>query len=107
MRLILAILFALITSPVWAADVSLSWDPSDNATGYRIYTSTDGGQTWDSGVDVGDVTEYTYTGVPDSGLVLFRVSAYNSSAEAIRYEAGAWYCAPWQPPNHPTGVGVE
>lgn len=101
------IVIVLISFSAYAADVKLSWDPSDNATGYKIYMSTDQGQSWDAGVDVGNVTTYLYPSVPDTGLVLFRVSAYNSQANVVRYNAGVWFCKDWVPPDMPTGVGVE
>jgi len=105
--LLTALAILLTTATCFAADVKLTWDPSQNATGYRVYMSTDRGQTWDAGVDVGNTTTHTYIGVPDIGLILFRVSAYNSQANSIRYNAGAWYCAEWVPPTVPTGTGVE
>lgn len=108
-RFILAVtgMLVLISFPAHAADVKLAWDPSDNASGYRIYMSTDQGKTWDMGTDAGDVVQYNYPNVPDTGLILFRVSAYNSSNEVIRYEAGVWYCADWVPPTQPSGIGIE
>lgn len=91
----------------YAADLTLRWDASADATGYKIYQSTDSGATWDAGTDVGNVTEYTITGVPDSGLVLFRVAAYNSQGEAVRLEAGAWYNGDWKPPKAAGGLGIQ
>lgn len=42
--LILAIL--AMASLGWAADINLSWDVVAGVTGYKVYTSTDGGTTW-------------------------------------------------------------
>jgi len=81
-----------------AAEVTLKWEASADATGYKVYKSLDSGTTWDAGVDVGDVTEYIYTGVEETGLVLFRVSAYNSFGETISYWSGAFYNHLWLPP---------
>jgi len=90
-----------------AADVTLQWDPSDGATGYMIYKSEDLRATWDAGIDVGNVTTYIYQNIREDGPVDFRVSAYNSQGEAIRYEAGAWYDLTKKPPNRPSGTGIE
>ena len=88
-----------------AADIDLNWDVSDGAVGYKVYQSVDTGQTWD---EVGDVVACTTPlVVPDSGLVLFRVSAYNNQGEVIRCDAGAWYNGDWTPPAQPTGTGIQ
>jgi hypothetical protein len=57
--------------------------------------------------DVGNVTEYTWADVPDSGMTLFRVGAYNAKGEAIRFDAGAWHNLDWAPPRRPGGLGAE
>ena len=89
-----------------AADVNLKWEASVEATGYKIYKSLDNGVTWDAGIDVGNVTEYTVTGVEETGLVLFRVGAYNTSGEGVSYWSGAWYNKLWMPPLSAQGLGV-
>jgi hypothetical protein len=89
------------------ADATLKWDPSEGATGYKIYQSTDQGATWDAGVDVGNVTEYLYQGIPDTGLVMFRASAYNASGESIKYGSGCWYNGSFAPPEQPSGLGMD
>ena len=102
------ILFLLFIPTIChATDVTLKWDAATGATGYKLYQSTDNGATWDAGVDVGNVTSYVYPNVPESGLVLFRVSAYNATDEAVRYEAGAWYNFLWKPPQATSGLGVQ
>jgi opacity protein-like surface antigen len=92
-----------------AADVKLSWDPVDGATGYKIFQSLDVGQTWTQVADVtnGSTVETTLTGEPDSGLILYRASAYNENEEALRTEAGAWYNGDWMPLQNPGGTGIE
>ena len=86
----------------------MSWDASDGATGYKIYHSSDMGTTWDAGTDVGNVTTCVMPNVPDSGLQLYRASAYNANGEATRLNAGVWYWgdAPGPPPQ-PTGIGIK
>ena len=99
--------FLILTTPVLAADINLRWDPSDGATGYKIYKSLDLGTTWSTGVDVGNITLYKITGVEENTLILFRVSAYNQTGEAIRTEYGAWYDHRKKPPLNPTGLGIN
>ena len=91
----------------FGADVTLKWDASAGATGYKVQMSTDKGTTWSATRDAGDMTEYTWLGAPSTGLLLFRATAYNAAADAIRTDAGVWYCGDWITPNKPTGVGVE
>ena len=102
--IILLIVFAI---PTYAANVNLTWDGSTGATGYNVYMSTDNGTSWCTPQDVGNVVIYTYTGVPDTGLVLFRISAYNTQGEYIRYWSGAWYCEDWKPILSPSGAGIN
>ena len=106
LSLIAGILF-LMVGTVFAADVNLKWDAVDGATGYNIYKSLDNGVTWDAGTDIGAGTTYAYTNVEETGLVLFRVSAYNVTGEAIRYWSGAWYDKTKMPPDDPGGAGIE
>jgi len=90
-----------------AEDVTLAWDASKGATGYKLYKSVDLGITWTEPIDVGLVTEYTYKDVEETGLILFRASAYNAQGEAIAYDAGAWYNFLWRLPESAGGLGVK
>ena len=111
MKKLITILFMaimLMAFSVQAADLPMAWDASAGATGYKVYVSVDNGATWDAGVDVGNVTTYTYLNVPEDGLILFRVSAYNTSgAEGIRYKRYLAYDGTAGPPPAPTGFGME
>jgi len=108
MKKILAVLAMVLmfTGTVFAADVQLKWEVAADATGYNIYKSLDNGATWDTGIDVGNVTEYIYTGVEETGLVLFKVSAYNAVGETVSDWSGAWYNKLWMPPLSAQGLGV-
>jgi len=90
-----------------AADKTMSWSASAGADGYKIYKSEDLGVTWDAGIDVGNVTTYTYTNIIETDFVLFRISAYNGTAEIVRYDDGIWYNGTFQPPAIPSGYGME
>jgi len=106
-KLLLAIVaFFFMCGMAFAADITLKWEVSTDATGYKIYKSLDLGVTWDAGLDVGNVTTHIYTGVEETGLVLFRVSAYNASGETISTWSGCWYNKIWQPPLSAQGLGV-
>ena len=106
-KLLMTIACVLLVSTASAADIHLKWDPSTGATGYKLYMSTDNGQTWDAGSDVGNVTEVAAFTVPDDQLVLIRVSAYNAQGESIRYDAGVFYNSSWKVPSQPSGAGIE
>ena len=101
------ILFLILTAPVFAADINLKWDPSEGATGYKIYKSLDIGVTWSPGTDVGNVTTFRVLNVEENIIILFRVSAYNQTGEAIRTEYGAWYDHRKKPPLNPSGLGIN
>lgn len=106
-KLFLAVaLLVLIAAPAWAADFTLQWDAVADATGYKLYRSVDSGVTWEMIEDVPGASEKALTGQPDTGLVLYRVSAYNANGETIRAWSGAWYNGDWQPPSDPGGLGI-
>lgn len=101
---LLSIVF--VTGPVLAADFTLEWNAVPDATGYKLYRSVDSGVNWEQIEDVPGATEKALTGQPDTGLVLYRVSAYNANGETIRAWSGAWYNGDWQPPSDPGGLGI-
>ena len=107
MKRLLLVIMILFATPSFAAEVTLQWDAVDNATGYRIYSSTDNGESWGSAIEVGNKTTFTVMDVPDNGRVLFAVSAFNANGESIRYDAGVFYCKDCTPPSAPSGIGVE
>jgi len=106
LRFLTALLILFFAATANAADVSLSWDASPGATGYRIYQSVDQGIIWS---EIGDVTGTSAlaTGIADTGLVLFRISAYNTQGESVRTWSGAWYNGDWRPIDDPGGAAVE
>jgi len=108
MKTFLSILCVLVMATfASAADKTMSWDAASGADGYKIYKSEDLGVTWDTGLDVGNVTTYVYTGIIETGMVIFRISAYNLQAEIFRYQDGLWYNGTFTPPDLPKGFGVE
>ena len=107
MKALICLIVLLFAVPVSAVDVNLAWDSVPNATGYKVYMSTDGAATWDSGVDVGNITTYTYPTVIETGIVHWKVSAYNTNGESISAWRGAWYDRTKLPVDYPSGLGVE
>lgn len=126
--LVILILFACIHPfnwqkrifPKWfhgsahAADCGFEWKASAGATGYWLEYSLDQGATWTGRKATGSLVpnalgyvSWTYTGVPETGLVLFRVAATNATSTAIRLEAGAWYHHAWRPLPTPSGAGIS
>ena len=86
-------LFAILTSfviigvlqlncqPVHAADLSLSWDSSSGATGYRIYYGFES-RSYIFEVDIGLWTQCTISGLDPGQTYYFAVTAYNDFAES-------------------------
>ncbi len=107
-RLLVGFLIVLATAVnVQAADITLKWDAVTGATGYKIYTSTDGGTTFGPALDVGSVTTRIMTGQADNVLILYKVSAYNASAETVSHWQGAWYDGRKKPPGVTGGLGIQ
>ena len=106
--ILLAIALVFISIPAFAADVKLAWDPVTGAASYKIYMSTDQGVTWTSGINVGNVTTYTYTGVSDTVQVLFKASAIGpNGAESVGHWYGVFWDSRKKPLDVPYGLGVK
>ncbi len=74
--------------------VRVSWQPSptdtvglvgDAASGYRVYTSTDG-LGWSNGAPVTGATAYTLTNLAPDSLLFIRVTATNNGGESLSTE---------------------
>ncbi len=90
-KFLLILVMVLSASFALAADVDLKWEASTGAMGYKIYKSEDSGITWETPLDVGNVTTYKYLNVIETKMVIFKVSAYNEFGESVRHWSGAWY----------------
>ena len=77
-----------------AADITLTWDTDPNATGYRVYQSTDLGANWTLAADAPSLP-ITVSGLPDSGLVLLSTENYNAQGVAERVDVGFYYNGDW------------
>jgi hypothetical protein len=77
-----ALLVAIgISSPALAQSVTLGWDPSDGADGYRLWRGTTSGAYTDS-IDVGNVTEYVITDLLPDQTYYFAVQSYAGAASS-------------------------
>jgi hypothetical protein len=66
--------------------VTLEWDPVSGAAGYRIYYGTTQGgpyfQSPGNGVDAGNVTAFTVTGLAGRARYFFVTTAFNATSES-------------------------
>ncbi len=87
--LTLTSILALIATPAHSADVTLAWDPNSepDLAGYRVYYKEafsgppyngTGATEGDSPIDVGNVTEFTLSGLTDGVTYFFVVTAYDT-----------------------------
>ena len=75
-----------------AAEVTLLWDPSTNATGYVLHYGTESNY-YETSIDVEDNLQYTVSDLDDNQLYYFAVSAYNENGDSdysdeISYNTG-------------------
>jgi hypothetical protein len=103
----------LLTCPglLLAQNVELAWDPSDSddVAGYKIYYKADSSELpldgiealeGPSPIDVGDVTSFTLTELPEGSVYYFRATAYDSAgyeSSLSNLTASAWIPAPVAP----------
>jgi hypothetical protein len=83
-----------ISSPTLAtaAEVTLQWDPSTNASGYVLHFGTES-NFYENYIDVEDNLQHTVLELDENQLYYFAVSAYNDYgdsdlSEAISYNTG-------------------
>jgi hypothetical protein len=80
----LAVHFILYVIPIisYAAQIELAWDASVGpVTGYKIYYGTNSG-IYDFSINVGNFTSCTISGLQESTIYYFAVTAYNDIAES-------------------------
>jgi hypothetical protein len=82
-KIMLAVLLLMpMPMPVWAADVTVAWNPSSDASviGYRLYYWVDGGEM--QTIDCGNVTQYGPITFPDNSRVVMVATAYSATDES-------------------------
>jgi hypothetical protein len=101
----------LLPATGFAQDITLAWNPSvsSDVTGYKLYYQADTADQpmegiealeGSSPIDVGDVTTFTVTGLPEGSIYYFRATAYNSAgleSDPSNLTASAWIPAPLLP----------
>jgi hypothetical protein len=75
-----------------AAQVTLAWDKSSGAVGYKIYSGT-ASNSYSWVVDVGNVTTYTTANLTDGYTYYFAAKAYDASFHESDYSAEVSYKA--------------
>jgi hypothetical protein len=75
-----------------AAQITLAWDVSDGAAGYKIYSgTTSNNYTWVA--DVGNATSYTTANLTDGYTYYFAATAYDASLLESDYSTEISYSA--------------
>ncbi len=64
-----------------AATVTLAWDASSGATGYKLYYGT-ATKNYTTTIDVKNVLTYTIPNLPDGSTYYFAATAYDASSES-------------------------
>jgi len=82
----------LYCHPGYAAQVTLAWDENTepDIAGYKIYYGT-ASRMYNWFLDVGNVTRYTITDIPDGGTLYFAATAYNVSGIESGYSSEAYW----------------
>jgi hypothetical protein len=84
--LILISFFLLPSSGLYAAQVTLAWDPSTdpNVTGYRVFYGTSS-YSYQFNNDAGENTTITVSNLQDGATYYFAVNAYDSSGNESQF----------------------
>ena len=86
--LLVALTSILLLFPLgtYGAEISLAWDANSepDLAGYIIYYGDASGD-YSHSLDVGDVTEFTVTGLDDSGTYYFAATAYDRDGNESAY----------------------
>jgi hypothetical protein len=80
-RAALMVLALLVSLSSFAGQVTLAWNPSEGAEGYRIYWGTQSG-VYTYSNDCGAATQTTVTGLVNTITYYFAVTAYNVAGES-------------------------
>ena len=80
MKIALILLIAFLS---YGANVHLAWDANEEpVSGYKLHYGFEQGGEWPYSRDVGNVTEYLLTDLPDGQRIYFTATAYNAIGES-------------------------
>lgn len=107
--LIALVAVVLLAVPALAKDVELAWDASESAgvVGYKLYFHTDPDLTQRLNgypIDVGNVLQYTVTGLPDGVGHYITATAYDAANFESAFSNIA-YSPGFTKPSPPSGLG--
>jgi hypothetical protein len=75
---------SILVTPATSFSVTVNWSWVENAEGYRIERSTNGGSSWvTAGTHSGTHQEFTDTGRTPEQPVSYRVFAFNNNGESV------------------------
>ncbi len=81
----LSVIGPLVSTPAFADSITLAWDGSSGAAGYKLYYGITPGPPYSASVDIGNVTTYLLSGLDSNTLYYFAVTAYSSSGEETTF----------------------
>ena len=96
---VVGILLFILLTPVFlsqnsanATQITLAWDQSDGAAGYKIYSGTTS-NSYQWAADVGNVTSYTTADLTDGYTYYFAATAYDETSLESDYSDEVSYVA--------------
>jgi hypothetical protein len=105
-KILIGIVVLLLSASAWAGEITLGWDASYGATGYRIYTSGETQNYADVPVWDGNALVAALSGLPDNCVMNYAVAtAYNTAGESGYSNEVAFVSRPWIDRVPPPGPG--
>ncbi len=93
-HLLFSILFVfLFSSTIHAAQLTVAWDASSGAAGYKVYYGT-APRSYGNSIDVGNVTQRTLTGLTAGQRYYIAATTYDSSGNESTYSSEVSATAP-------------
>ena len=93
-KLICVLAIVLMATVASAASLKLKWtaSPDPDVTGYKLYgdISDPATSTNPTVIDVGNVLEYTVTGLTAGTIYFFRTKAYTATGDESDWSVGAF-----------------
>ena len=97
----------ICTVAAWGQSVKVTWDANTepDLAGYKLYMGNQPGD-YTAPIDVGNVTEYQVSDLPENTTYYFAVTAYDNGGLESGFSNEASYAVPNLPPVAPTGCAV-